>query len=229
MINELPFQGLPLEIFVFVYQGNHNETVSAIKNKFASQSGTLNQTLQLLLDEGYLSIDATNKKYERTDAGKYFYIEYNKIGIEYVHQKPFDLAIMFFLSKLKTGIPYEFFPKLILEKAIVESPSLSNSASLHDYMHHNSKLQYCYSQAGLLNENGKSYFEGYQKKKEQTSKLESLRLEELEGNVKEIKLKLKDYDTDKNRERKSYKLSVAAVIISGIAVVITILAIIFKR
>jgi len=223
MITQLPLQGLELQALLYIYRGKGNHWISDIKLKFGSANGNIVQALTSLSEQGYLTLILDKKNCELTEKGWSFYNAYNKIGNSYIHENQLDHAIMLFLSKLKVGISTEFFPSVILDKAFIETPTLSNSQSLHDYMHHNCKLKYCYTETGLLSDNGKDYFESHLKKKENESEKQSLELQHLKDSIEQIEMKLQDYPLDRRQKNWGFILSIIAIVIAAISLLVQII------
>jgi DNA-binding MarR family transcriptional regulator len=223
MITQLPLQGLELQALLYIYRGKGNHWISDIKLKFGSANGNIVQALTSLSEQGYLSLILDKKDCELTEKGWFFFNAYNKIGNSYIHENQLDHAIMLFLSQLKVGISKEFFPSVILDKAFIESPTLANSQSLHDYMHHNSKLKYCYTETGLLSDHGKDYFEDHLDKKEKESEKQSLEFQHLKDSIEQLEMKLKDYPLVRKQKIWAFIISIIAIGIAAISLLLQIL------
>lgn len=69
-ITELPFQGLELQLFVFISTKDFNRNISTIKRDFGRQGAKIDSALTSLTKEGFIIIDETKQKYCLTEEGE---------------------------------------------------------------------------------------------------------------------------------------------------------------
>jgi hypothetical protein len=229
MITELPFDGLKLHLFLFIYRAPYNRTLSIIKRDFYFASGEIDEILKSLVEQNYISIDEKGKKYELTGHGSAFYKAYNEIGLDYI-DKEFDNAIISFLYLTKSSFPYEFFPSSILRKAKVIGAGLDAATNLMEWVSYNSPKSNYYSSLTTgcsLDPYGRQYFENLLKEKENKKEKEeierqdrmiSMELKKL--NVESLKKIIRNYDDDQKRSRNSFRVSLVAIIISALIFII---------